>query len=407
MKIEYIAVDALQPYGRNARKHGEEDVQAIVESIKEFGFNDPIGLWSDKNIIVEGHGRLLAAKLLNMEYVPCIRLDHLTDEQRRGYALAHNKTAELSRWDDGMLDIELGDITDIDMSLFGFERDDGSDFFELRERNDTSRQDGNDEYNEFLDKFEIAKTTDDCYTPDNVYEAVAEWVRNEFNLADAPFVRPFYPGGDYQRYKYPKNAVVVDNPPFSIYSQIVEFYVKNGIRFFMFAPALNVINYTNRKGVCAVCTQAGILYENGATVPTSFLTNLCDENIAAITAPDLYAAIDSANDVNEKAQRKSLPKYEYPDEVLTSAKMGWLGKYGQKLVITREESIMIRALDSQKESGQSIYGCGLLISERAAAERAAAERAAAERAAAERAAATKWKLSEREKAIVRSLGKAD
>ena len=104
-------------------------MQAIVESIKEFGFNDPIGLWSDKNIIVEGHGRLLAAKLLNMEYVPCIRLDHLTDEQRRGYALAHNKTAELSRWDDGMLDIELGDITDIDMSLFGFERDDGSDFF--------------------------------------------------------------------------------------------------------------------------------------------------------------------------------------------------------------------------------------------------------------------------------------
>ena len=121
IKTVYIAVDDLNPYDRNARKHGTDDVQAIVESIKEFGFNDPIGVWGDKNTIVEGHGRLLAAKLLGMKYVPCIRLDHLTDEQRRGYALAHNKTAELSKWDDGMLDIELGDITDIDMSLFGFD----------------------------------------------------------------------------------------------------------------------------------------------------------------------------------------------------------------------------------------------------------------------------------------------
>lgn len=133
IKIEYLPVDKLMPYARNARKHGEDDVRAIVESIKEFGFNDPIGLWSDKNTIVEGHGRLLAAKLLGMQYVPCIRLDHMTEEQRRGYALAHNKTAELSRWDDGMLDIELGDITDIDMGLFGFDLDGESDPAEIVE----------------------------------------------------------------------------------------------------------------------------------------------------------------------------------------------------------------------------------------------------------------------------------
>jgi DNA modification methylase len=95
-----------------------------MKSIKEFGFLDPLAVWSDDNIVVEGHGRLVAAKKLGMKTVPCVRLDDLTDEQRRAYALAHNKTAELSIWDDDLLDIELGDITDIDMSQFGFDLSD-------------------------------------------------------------------------------------------------------------------------------------------------------------------------------------------------------------------------------------------------------------------------------------------
>lgn len=123
IKIEYISVDNLNPYKNNARKHAEIDVDAIAASIKEFGFDDPIGVWGEKNIIIEGHGRLLAAKKLKMEEVPCIRLDHLTDEQRRAYTLAHNKTAELSLWDTDLLISELDDITDIDMSEFGFDLD--------------------------------------------------------------------------------------------------------------------------------------------------------------------------------------------------------------------------------------------------------------------------------------------
>ena len=120
LKIEYLPIDQIKPYERNARKHENEDVGAIVNSIKEFGFDDPIGIWGEDNVIVEGHGRLKAAKQLNMSEVPVIRLDHLTDEQRRAYALAHNKTAELSEWND-FLDIELGDILDIDMEEFGFD----------------------------------------------------------------------------------------------------------------------------------------------------------------------------------------------------------------------------------------------------------------------------------------------
>jgi hypothetical protein len=120
LKIEYLPVSSLKMYEKNARKHEKEDVQAIVESIKEFGFDDPIGIWGEENTIVEGHGRLMAAQMLGMDEVPCIRLDHLDDEQRRAYALAHNKTAELSVWDSSLLPAELDEIFNIDMSKFGF-----------------------------------------------------------------------------------------------------------------------------------------------------------------------------------------------------------------------------------------------------------------------------------------------
>lgn len=119
LKIEYLPVDDLVPYQNNARKHTNTDVSAIAKSIEMFGFDDPIGIWKG-NVIIEGHGRLMAAKQLGMETVPVIRLDHLTDEERRSYALVHNKSAELSEWDFDRLDMELKDIVDIDMSGFGF-----------------------------------------------------------------------------------------------------------------------------------------------------------------------------------------------------------------------------------------------------------------------------------------------
>lgn len=130
LKIEYLPVTALKPYERNARKHRDLDVDAIVKSIEEFGFDDPIGIWSADNLIVEGHGRLMAAKKLGIKTVPCIRLDHLTDEQRRAYALAHNKTAENSEWDLDILPEELARITDIDMTSFGFDLVDNAEVVE-------------------------------------------------------------------------------------------------------------------------------------------------------------------------------------------------------------------------------------------------------------------------------------
>jgi len=121
LKIEYKKISDLKPYAKNARKHTVTDVTTIVNSIRDFGMNDPIGIWGEDNLIVEGHGRLLACKELGIKEVPTIRLDHLSDEQRRAYTLAHNKTAEMSDWDFDVLNLEIEDIFDFDMEDYGFE----------------------------------------------------------------------------------------------------------------------------------------------------------------------------------------------------------------------------------------------------------------------------------------------
>lgn len=121
MNYEYLSISELKPAERNARRHQGKDIEAIKKSIQEFGFNDPIGVWGPENTIVEGHGRLQAARELGLEKIPVVHLDHLTDEQRRAYALAHNRTAELSEWDLEIMDMELSEIFDIDMDAFGFD----------------------------------------------------------------------------------------------------------------------------------------------------------------------------------------------------------------------------------------------------------------------------------------------
>ena len=118
LKIEYLPIKALKPYEKNTRKHQKKDVDNIARSIEKYGMCDAIGIWGEQNIIVEGHGRMLACKQLGMTEVPCIRLDHLNDEQRREYAIAHNATAELSEWD---LDILPDELAELDLSAFDFD----------------------------------------------------------------------------------------------------------------------------------------------------------------------------------------------------------------------------------------------------------------------------------------------
>ena len=402
LKIEYLNVNDLEEYSGNARKHQAIDIEAIMKSIKEFGFSDPIGIWSDHNVIVEGHGRLEAAKRLGMSEVPCIRLDHMTDEQRRAYGLAHNKVAELSSWDFDALDEELAGITEIDMNEFGFadlDRINEDDEIERKKKEFEERiaageiDEGDEEYQEFLQKFEIKKTTDDCYTPEKVYEAVATWVEKKYAIKRVDMIRPFYPGGDYQREKYPKGCVVVDNPPFSILSEILKFYNANKISFFLFAPALTLFSSSSSSSSTAICTGAAVIYENNASVCTSFLTNLEDRRIRLKSEPVLRELIDNAVAETLKERRKQIPKYSYPLNIVTSQMVSQYSKYGIDFEVSVEESIPISQLDSQKESGKSIYGKGYIINSKKKAEREKAEREKVER----------WELSKRELDLIKSL----
>ena len=120
LNIVNIKIKDLKPYNKNAKKHPKKQIEYIANSIESFGMNDPIGIWGKDNLIVEGHGRVEACKKLGYDEVPCIRLDHLTDEERKAYTLAHNKVAE-SEWDFDLLNDELGDILSFDMEDFGFE----------------------------------------------------------------------------------------------------------------------------------------------------------------------------------------------------------------------------------------------------------------------------------------------
>ena len=126
LKIEYVPVDSLKTYANNAKVHTAEQVEQIKKSIEEFGFNDPIAVWHD-NEIIEGHGRLIASLELGLETVPIIRLDDLTDEQRKAYMLVHNKLTMNTDFDFDILEQELENFSTIDMSEFGFDMDFGTD----------------------------------------------------------------------------------------------------------------------------------------------------------------------------------------------------------------------------------------------------------------------------------------
>lgn len=135
LKIDYLPLDKIKPYKGNAKEHPKAQIEQIKESIKDFGFNDPIAVWGKENTIIEGHGRYLAAKALNIEKVPVIRLDNLTDEQRKAYALIHNKLTMNSDFDLDALQEELDAINNYDMSIFGFD-DIDKDIQEIEQKED-------------------------------------------------------------------------------------------------------------------------------------------------------------------------------------------------------------------------------------------------------------------------------
>ena len=119
LKIEYVSIDSIMPYAKNAKEHPQQQVEQIKRSIKDYGMNDPIGVWH--NEIVEGHGRLMACKELGITEVPIIRLEHMSDEQRKQYMLVHNQTTMNSDFDLDILSEELDDLLDFDAEFYDFD----------------------------------------------------------------------------------------------------------------------------------------------------------------------------------------------------------------------------------------------------------------------------------------------
>jgi len=124
LKIEKRSIASLKPYGRNPRTHSPKQIQQIAASIEKFGFTNPVLIDEDRRVIA-GHGRIEAAKRLGITEVPTIRLDEMTEAQKRAYVLADNKLAESAGWDAELLALELADITkldsEFDLTLTGFE----------------------------------------------------------------------------------------------------------------------------------------------------------------------------------------------------------------------------------------------------------------------------------------------
>ena len=248
------------------------------------------------------------------------------------------------------------------------------------------------DHDAFVEKFEPKKTTDDCYTPKEVFEAVVEYVNEHCDLSGKTIIRPFYPGGDFEAIEYPPNCVVVDNPPFSIISKIVRFYLANDVRFFLFAPHLTLF------GSDVDCTHlvvgSDVRYENGAVVKTSFLSNMFGE-AKIIGDAAFYQKLQRIS----ARQKVNLPKYEYPDNVATVSSIQWLVEKGVSIRIDKKHTRHLRALEAQKAHGKGIFGSGFLLSDSAAAEKQAAEKQAAEKVN-----VITWPLSEKEQQIIKSLG---
>ena len=245
------------------------------------------------------------------------------------------------------------------------------------------------EHTHFLEKFKPKKTNDDCYTPVIVYDIIANFVKTRYRI-DGNIIRPFYPSHNYKTITYKINDFVIDNPPFSIITEICRYYIRNNVKFFLFAPHMTL--FTANIDASYIVCGANIIYENGAIVKTSFITNL-ETDIKVFTAIDLYNELEN---VNKKSV--SLPKYKYPNHILTVSNVQKYVENGINFTVYKKDSLHYKQLDAQKPLGKTIFGSGLLLADKAAADKAAADKAAADKAN-----YIEFKLSEREQVLVKNM----
>lgn len=237
----------------------------------------------------------------------------------------------------------------IQLDLFGYE--------DLRPK---PKRSGNNksiifhDYESFLAKFnDIPKTTDDCFTPQDVFEAVVAFVGSKIDMKDKVILRPFFPGGDYINAIYPKNGIIIDNPPFSIFTDIIKFYTARQIPFFLFGQGKTIFSCC--KYCTAIIVSDSLTYENGARIYTNFASNLFGDTIV-MTAPKLNDMIFSCPSQSLKA---NLPTYKYPRELLSFSQMQTICRGGLDFSVNRNECQIVRNIDNHPKS---LFGDHILLS---------------------------------------------
>lgn len=224
-------------------------------------------------------------------------------------------------------------------------------------------------YEAFVEKFHRKQTSDDCYTPPPVFDVVLQWVRETYSIpTDAPIVRPFYPDKEYQEETYPEGCIVVDNPPFSILSRIVDFFLSRDIKFFLFAPALTILSYLKRDNVTIVGPlDYLIVFENGAKIKIAFLTNLSPD-IAIRTAPELSDRVRAVNQPSLVPTKKQRKLYAFQPRIFATKHF---------VEVARIPGFTIRRGDYRYSRNKLLFGGGCVLSQEASARLKAARLKAA------------------------------
>lgn len=227
------------------------------------------------------------------------------------------------------------------------------------------------DYESYIAKFQDGeKTSDDTFTPKDVYEAVLRYVGETCDLSDKVILRPFYPGGDYENAEYPENGVVIDNPPFSILKKIIVFYTSRHIPFFLFGPGLMMGDYCNFCSVIVVSEQ--ITFENGAKIHCNFASNMFGDIVVA-TAPRLD---EYFRNCPSQIQKAPIAKIGYPDHVLSIGQMQQICKGGVEFSVRRNECEIIKRLDRLSENAHKggLYGKHFLLNSEKMREKLGARR---------------------------------
>lgn len=342
-KIFMANIADLKPSEENPRKIGKAELNRLAEKMKKYPKHiEAREVVIDENFkVLGGHQRIKAAKQNGKDQILVKQVFGWTEEEKREFIINDN-IAE-GEWDDE----KLKDWDEAELEGWGAPVD--------------WEEDNDKDYEKFVDKFKPKLTTDDCYTPQPVFDAVEKWVRNHYQLGNVENIRPFKPGGDYQSENY-EGKIVIDNPPFSILSQIVRWYHERGVKFFLFAPHLTLIGAAVGVPTQRVIACARITYENGAIVPTSFITNMAPELGGLFVAGSLRAAIEEV----QPDERPRLEKYVRPKNLLMASDFAPIAENGVDWIIPNKELHIVSATDEMKAAGKELYGAGMLVSDRVA-----------------------------------------